>query len=124
MTVRAALLGAAALAGCSGSADVSGRGAHVVFLVRPECRTVVARTLAAGSARAFTVLTLDPSDYAPRAGDILEGPARAGRSVFLYYPEESLATRAGGESLSADVVAVGLDASKARERLDALCPAL
>ena len=52
------------------------------------------------------MLTLDASDYSPRAGDIMEGPARAGRSVFLYYPEEELATRAGGVSVAAVGVAV------------------
>jgi hypothetical protein len=117
------LLAAAVFAGCAGGGGAAtSNGAHVLFLVRPGCATVVARTLAGGDARAFTVMTLDDAGYAPRAGDVLEGPARTGRSVFVYYPEESLGTREGGRSIPADVLTTGLDPSKARQYLDAACP--
>ena len=121
MTRAPALLTALALAGCAGSAATEGAGAHVLFLVRPGCPTVVARTLAVAPARAFTVLTLDEPAFAPRAGDVLEGPARTGRSVFVYYRDASLADRADGVSVAADVLSVGLDPAKAREYLDAEC---
>jgi hypothetical protein len=116
------LLAATVLAGCAGGGGAAGsQAAHVLFLIRAGCPTVVARTLAGGDARAFTILTLDAPDYMPRAGDVLEGPARPGRSVFVYYPEESLGTRSEGRSISADVVAAGLDPSEARARMDAAC---
>ncbi len=122
MTRATALLTLAALAGCAGpSGAPASTGAHVLFLVRADCSTVVARTLAGGSARAFTMMQLDSPEYAPRTGDVLEGPAREGRSVFAYYPEESLGTRAGALTVSADVVGVGLDPSDARSRFDAAC---
>jgi hypothetical protein len=123
MTRAGLMLAAAVLGGCaSGGGAAASNGAHVLFLVRPGCATVVARTLASGDARAFTVMTLDAPDYAPRAGDVLEGPARAGRRVFVYYPEESLGTREAGRSIPADVLTTGLDPSKARQYLDAACP--
>jgi hypothetical protein len=123
MTRGALMLAAAALAGCAGGGGAAtSNGAHVLFLVRPGCTTVVARTLAGGDARAFTVMSIDAPDYAPRAGDVLEGPARAGRSVFVFYPEEALGNRGAGRSVPADVLATGLDPSKARQHLDAACP--
>jgi hypothetical protein len=122
MTRALALLALAPLAGCAGSSATSdGTGAHVLFLVRSGCRTVVARTLTSGDARAFTVLQLDAPEYAPRVGDVLEGPAREGRSVFAHYPAESLAVRTGALSVAADVLAAALSPSDARHRLDAAC---
>jgi hypothetical protein len=107
-----------ALGGSGGSAAP---GAHVLFLVRPECRTVVARTLAVGGARAFSVLRLEDDDYAPQVGDLLEGPARVGQSVFVFYPPEAAGAREGGRPMPADVAAVGLEPAEARARLDAAC---
>jgi hypothetical protein len=122
MTRAPALLALAALAGCAGQSGASAStGAHVLFLVRGGCATVVARTLTSGDSRAFTVLALDSPEYAPRVGDVLEGPAREGRSVFAYYREESLATRDGAQTVAADVIAVGLDPGEARTRLDLAC---
>jgi hypothetical protein len=122
MTRALALLALAALAGCAGSQAASdGTGAHVLFLVRPGCRTVVARTLTSGDARAFTVLELDAPEYAPRVGDVLEGPAREGRSVFAHYTDESLDVRADARSVAADVLAVALSPTDARSRIDAAC---
>ncbi len=117
-------LAALLLAGCGafgGSGAATAPGAHVLFLIRPECRTVVARPLAVGSARAFSVLTLEEADYAPQVGDLLEGPAREGRSVFVFYPPEAVGAREGGRTMPAEVVAVGLDTGEARARLDAAC---
>ena len=115
---------AAPLAGCGalgGSGGSAAPGAHVLFLVRPDCRTVVARTLAVGGARAFSVLRLEEDDYAPQVGDLLEGPAREGRSIFVFYPPESVGAREGGRTMAADVEAVGLAPGEVRARLDAAC---
>jgi hypothetical protein len=117
-----ALLTLVVLTGCAGpSGSSASTGAHVLFLVRDGCTTVVARTLTSGDSRAFTVLDLESPEYAPRAGDVLEGPAREGRSVFAYYREESLGTREGAVTVTAAVLAVALDPSDARTRLDVAC---
>ena len=122
MTRAPALLALVAFAACAGpSGSSASTSAHVLFLVRDGCSTVVARTLTSGDSRAFTVLQLESAEYAPRAGDVLEGPAREGRSVFAYYREESLDTRAGATTVAADVLAVALDPSQARTRLDIAC---
>jgi len=96
-------------------------GAHVLFLIRPACNTVVARTLAVGDARAFTVITLRDPDYAPQVGDLLEGPTREGESVFTYHAPENADTHGGGSPITVDVDAVGLTPGEARARLDAVC---
>lgn len=118
----ALLLAPLVLGGCGllGGAPRATYGAHVVFLTRPACSTLVAQTLATGDARAFSVLTLPDAGYAPTAGDVIEGPAREGPSVFVVYPLGTDA-REGGLSVSAEVLALGLRPGEARLRLDDAC---
>lgn len=117
------LVALAQIGGCGllGGAPRPTWGAHVVFLTRPACSTFLAQTLATGDARAFSLLAVTEPGYTPTPGDILEGPAREGASVFLYYPPEQAATREGGRSVPADVRALGLNPEEARARLDDAC---
>ena len=102
--------------------------AHVVYRLRADCPTLVARTTEHG----YTVMTpLDRAETAETAAfaglafeetGLFEGPAREGQSVFRYIaPAESETWDAGGTDVVVDVAAVGLDLPAAHARLTALC---
>lgn len=92
--------------------------AHTVFLARPGCTTFVARTLDVG----FSVLeAADGSIYVPAPGDVLEGPAREGRSVFRFFPADAVTLRDEAASVPLDVQALDIPLAAARARLDAAC---
>ncbi len=109
--------------GCSQVRDVlrpsrSGTvDAHVVFLQREGCTALLVRTLRNG----YTVL--DPeSKLVVTPSGIFEGPVRQGVSVFRYYtPGESREWGDDPQEVIADAVAVGLDLSEGRARLDDAC---
>lgn len=122
------------LAGCGAVRDAfepSARGAvdaHVVYRLRPDCATLVARTKDHG----YTVMTpLDRVDV-PQLSEfvglgvketgVFEGPVREGRSVFRYVPPaESGRWGEGGADVAVDVDAVRLDLPDAHARVVALC---
>ena len=135
----AALLAAVVLGGvgCGVGGAVRGlfepaaRGAvdaHVVYRLRPDCPTLLARTTEHG----YTVMT--PLESADVAGvpefvglafeetGLFEGPVRVGQSVFRYVPPAQSETwDAGGADVSVEVEAVGLDLPAAHARMVALC---
>ncbi len=114
------LLLSSLLSGCGlrlFSAGQASQGAHAVVLTRPDCPTFVARTLDHG----FTVATSRHETYAPRPGDVFDGPVREGRSVFRLYPTGDQETREGGLNVPLDVLALDLDLAAARVRLDTAC---
>ena len=97
--------------------------AHVVYRLRPDCPTLVARTTEHG----YTVMTPLPDEtgavgLAVEETGLFEGPAREGQSVFRYIaPAASETWDAGGTDVVVDVVAVGLDLPAAHDRVTALC---
>jgi len=129
-----------ALSGCStvldGVAAVFGPGdvgnvvdAHVVYRIRSDCPTLLARTISHG----YTVLT---PGGAPEGVDapppllrmpveetgVFEGPVRTGEVVFRYIPPEASETwEAGPIDLVAEVDAVRLDLEAGSERIVELC---
>lgn len=102
--------------------------AHVVYRLRPDCPTLLARTTEHG----YTVMTpvertaaVTPTAFA--GGEfvetgLFEGPVREGQSVFRYIPPaESETWDAGGEDVVVDVNAVELDLQAGHARVVALC---
>lgn len=109
--------------------------AHVVYRLRPDCPTLLARTTDNG----YTVLTPTEILGASEAGDIstipdafagqtyeetglFEGPVRPGTVVFRYIPPaESASWTARSVDVVATVEAVRLDLPAAHERMIAMC---
>ncbi len=103
--------------------------AHVVYRLRPDCPSLLARTMRHG----YTVMTpgLAPEGIENREAfvgtgfeetGVFEGPVREGEVVFRYIPPAESATRKGTPiDAVADVAAVGLTLEQGRDRLDALC---
>ena len=103
--------------------------AHVVYRLRPDCPTLVARTTEHG----YTVMTPLERVGAPERDafvglvfeetGLFEGPVREGQSVFRYVPPaESSTWDAGRErEVVVDVDAVRLDLPAAHSRVVALC---
>ena len=114
------LLLALCLSGCglklfsSGEASIA---AHSVFLTHPECSTFVAQTLREG----MTLVEISGDDYAPAPGDVFEGPARIGPSMFRLFDGTEARLADGGRSISLNIVAKNLSPEDAREQLDAAC---
>ncbi|MDT0633152.1 hypothetical protein RQM47_00630 [Rubrivirga sp. S365] len=122
------------LAGCGvvrGAFEPSARGevdAHVVYRLRPDCPTLLARTTDNG----YTVMTpLGRVDVPQRNAfvglgieetGLFEGPVREGQSVFRYVPPaESGTWDGGGADVTVDVNAVRLDLPAAHARVTDLC---
>ena len=135
-----ALAAALAVGGCSSVvdtvADVFGPGdvggavdAHVVYRLRPDCPTLLARSISNG----YTVLTpgapAEPVEGLPEfVGSVIEetgvfeGPVRTGEVVFRYVaPAASQTWSAGPVDVVAEVDAVRLDLSAGRLRLVEIC---
>ena len=92
--------------------------AHVVYRLRPDCTTFLARTLRNG----YTVMT--PQDDAFRAVEtgLFEGPVREGQSIYRYYlPRNSQNWSDDWTEVSVDARAVQLGLPDARAALDAIC---
>lgn len=136
----AACLLSFALAGCStvldGVAAVVGPGevggevdAHVVYRLRPDCPTLLARTISHG----YTVLTPTgrPDDVNPvpellgapiEETGVFEGPVRTGEVFFRYIPPAASETwTAGPTDVVAEVDAVRLDLDQGSSRIVELC---
>ena len=121
----ACLAGSLALGGCDTLTRVFRSGpaagvvdAHVVYRLRPDCPTFLARTLRNG----YTVMT--PQDGAFQAVEtaLFEGPVREGQSIYRYYlPRETETWSDDWTEVSVDARAVQLSLPDARARLDAIC---
>lgn len=141
LTLAACLLPLALFSGCRTVVDtVAGVfspgevgetiDAHVVYRLRPDCPTLVARTTRNG----YTVLTPtsildDDVQQVPEfvgaeieESGLFEGPVRTGEVVFRYIPPaESETWSAGGADVIADVEAIRLGLEDAHDRLVAMC---
>ena len=105
--------------------------AHVVYRLRPDCPTLLARTTAHGYTvmRPTRVLGDESVPQVPEfvgvrfeESGLFEGPVRTGEVVFRYIPPaESETWQAGGLDVVAEVEAVRLDLESARARLVAQC---
>ena len=114
-----------AVPGCSGinlgGDSAASREAHSVVFVRPGCDTFIARTLRQG----FALAVVADDRYVPTAGDVFEGPAREGQSVFALFPAG--AETAGvlnpppSDNVALNLAALDLSLDAARVRLDAAC---
>jgi hypothetical protein len=109
------------MAGCSG---VLGGGPattiapHVVFLAPEGCGAAVAKVHRGGYALMATV----EAGYTMAQGDVLEGPAREGESIFRRFPPAARNNEwSEGIETPIDVLATGLELRDARQRLDARC---
>lgn len=108
------------LSGCgltlfsSGQASIA---AHSVFLTHPGCSTFVAQTLRQG----MTLVETTGDEYAPAPGDVFEGPARIGPSMFRLFDGTEARLAEGGRSISLNIVAKNLLPKDAREQLDSAC---
>lgn len=91
--------------------------AHTVFLTHADCSTFVAQTLREG----MTLVENADASYTPSPGNVLEGPARLGPSVFTVFGGSESRMREGGRSVSLNIVAKNLDAADAREQLNSAC---
>lgn len=105
--------------------------AHVVYRLRPDCPTLVARTTENG----YTVLTptelIDGGEFQQvpefpgtriETTGLFEGPVRTGEVVFRYIPPaESETWGASSLDVVATVEAVRLSLPEARTRLLAQC---
>lgn len=115
-TTLAVLLLAAALPGCAGlfSREAPAvESAHAVFLTRPGCAYVVART----TGRGYAVLA--PRDgHAPVRGDVLVGDLRTGRVALQLIPFPS-SEMAGTASF--DVAGHGLPLARAQDLWRDVC---
>jgi len=108
------------LSGCgltlfsSGQASIA---AHSVFLTHPGCSTFAAQTLREG----MTLVETTGDDYAPAAGDVFEGPARIGPSMFRLFDGTEARLSDGGRNISLTIVAKNLSPEDARRQLNATC---
>ena len=103
--------------------------AHVVYRLRADCPSLLARTMRHG----YTVMTpgqapegIENRDAFVGTGfeetGVFEGPVRQGEVVFRYIPPAQSATRRGAPiDVVAVVDAVDLTLAEGRGRLDALC---
>ena len=103
--------------------------AHVVYRLRPDCPTLVARTTEHG----YTVMTpLERVETPERTAfvglvfeetGLFEGPVREGQSVFRYVPPAESATWGAGEEqeVVVEVEAVRLGLPEAHAVVVALC---
>jgi len=98
----------------SGEASIA---AHSVFLLHEGCSTFVAQTLRQG----MTLVETADAAYVPAQGDVFEGPARLGPSVFRLFDGTESRLREGGRSVSLNIVAKNLSPEDARQQLDAAC---
>lgn len=120
MLRRLFLLGAgAALAGCGilpgfGEADDAIEHAHVVFLTRPDCRWVVAKTQGGGFALVAPIRT-----DALRQGDLLVGDLRTGTLQLrtVPFPGDALT-----EPVPFQAAGVGLSLARAQADWRRACP--
>ncbi|WP_412062364.1 hypothetical protein [Rubrivirga sp. IMCC45206] len=120
-----------AAAGVFGPGEIGGAvDAHVVYRLRPDCPTLLARTMDHG----YTVLR--PLDAATAGipevpgfeggaieeSGVFEGPVRTGEVVFRYVPPAASQTWATGPvDVVADVDAVELDLPTAHRRMLQVC---
>ncbi len=105
--------------------------AHVVYRLRPDCPTLLARTTAHGYTVLTPTSTLSADDVRQvpelvgvrfEESGLFEGPVRTGEVVFRYIPPAASETwRAGPLDVVADVEAVRLDLRAARGQLVAIC---
>ncbi len=119
------------VAGVFGPGDVGDVvDAHVVYRLRPDCKTLLARTISSG----YTVLTptgtLDEAAGRASASasapveetGVFEGPVRTGEVVFRYVPPAASETWASGPvDMVAEVDAVRLTLEDGADRLLQLC---
>lgn len=113
------------LPGCNALARAIGGGpargvvdAHVIYRLRADCSTLLARTLRNG----YSVMTPLTDDFEGEATGLFEGPVREGQSIYRYYPPtESQQWSDNWTEVSVDVRAVRLELPVARETLDAIC---
>ena len=103
--------------------------AHVVYRLRPDCPTLLARSTRHG----YTVLTPGPAPEGIEEREafvgtgfeetgVFEGPVRTGDVVFRYVPPAASETwRADPVDVAATVDSVELTLQQGRERLVALC---
>lgn len=103
--------------------------AHVVYRLRPDCPTLLARTVDNG----YTVLTptgrLETVETVAALDDelfeesgLFEGPVRTGEVVFRYIPpDESGAWATTGVDVVARVEAVRLDLAGGHGRMVEIC---
>lgn len=120
-----------AAASVFGPGDVGGTvDAHVVYRLRPDCPTLLARTIDHG----YTVLRpLDAAEAgipevagfvggAIQQSGVFEGPVRTGEVVFRYVPPAASQTWATGPvDVVAEVDAVELDLVTANRRMLQIC---
>jgi hypothetical protein len=114
-----------ALPGCNALARAIGGGpargtvdAHVIYRLRSDCSTLLARTLRNG----YSVMTPLTDGFEGEETGLFEGPVREGQSIYRYYPPtESQQWSDDWTEVSVDVHAVKLGLRPAREALDALC---
>ncbi|MCH7638822.1 MAG: hypothetical protein IH855_05105 [Bacteroidetes bacterium] len=69
----------------------------------------------------MTLVEILGDDYAPAPGDVFEGPARIGPSMFRLFDGTEARLAVGGRSISLNIVAKNLSPEDAREQLDAAC---
>ncbi|MEL6616789.1 MAG: hypothetical protein AAFQ43_13685 [Bacteroidota bacterium] len=108
------------LAGCSLISRSEGTtiAPHLVFLAPTGCEVALAKIHRGGYA---LITSLDDS-YALRQGDVLEGPARVGESIFRRFPPEARNSEwSQGIDVAIDVRATDLELSIARRQLDGIC---
>ncbi len=91
--------------------------AHTVFNTREECSAFVAQTLHEG----MTLFENRDTNYEPASGDVFEGPARIGPSVFRLFDGSESRLQEGGRSISLNVLAMNLKSENARAQWDAAC---
>lgn len=114
------LIGGIAFSGCGlklfGSSEAS-VAAHTVFYTSDGCSSFVAQTLREG----LTLVKNHDRGYAPSPGDVFEGPARLGPSVFRLFDGTESYLKEGGRNISLTFVAMNLRPEDARAQLNAAC---
>lgn len=121
-----ALFASGVFSGCGGilSGDffpreqhIGGTAAHLVYRAPVDCRAGVART---HNGR-YLLYRMTSDGVQPREGQILEGPVRMGRSVFQVYRADQNRNWRAGQSVSLDVLKVGLSLENAGDELERAC---
>ncbi len=120
LTYALILLVAITFSGCGlklfGSSKAS-VAAHTVLFTSEGCSTFVARTLHEG----LTLVENSDRDFVPSPGDVFEGPARLGPSVFRLFDGTEARLREGGRSVSLTFIAMNLKSENARTQLNDAC---
>ena len=112
------LPGCSALANAFGGSPVRTVDAHVIYRMRPDCSTLLARTLRNG----YSVMTPVTEAFAADETGLFEGPVREGQSIFRYYPPtESQQWSDDWTEVSVEVHSVRLGIREAREALESIC---